>query len=301
MQEILLGLNIWLVIATIFKAITYGATFTASGGVIFCDLFRNQLSKSEAKTIKRFIIIVTWIAILTSFLRILVTNIILSGEFSAVYDLALARMVLESNEGVATGLRLVSLIAILSLSSNKFYDQFESVLLFAAILAATSFSLVGHAGEVSMKYGLGLIPQGLLLLHLIAVAFWVGALWPLRMLTMSNDRFRVAKIMHDFGSIAVIFVSVLIVAGVFLIWLLLGKLDLLWTTEYGQLMLTKLATVSLLLAMAAINKLLITPKLLSQNNKSEMGILRKSINLEIALVGLILFVTASFTTLVGPS
>jgi putative copper export protein len=301
MEEILLDLNIWLVIATIIKAITYGATFTASGGVIFCNLFSNQLSKSEAKTIRRFTIIVTWIAILTSILRILVTNIILSGEFSAAFDLALARMVLESNEGVATGLRLVSLIAILSLSSDKFYDKFESVLLFAATLAATSYSLVGHAGEVSMKYGLGLFPQGLLLLHLIAVAFWVGALWPLRMLTKSNDRFRVAKIMHDFGGIAVIFVSVLIVAGVILIWLLLGKLDLLWTTEYGQLMLIKLATFGLLLLMAAINKLLITPKLLSTNNKSEMEILRNSINLEITLVGLILLVTASFTTLVGPS
>jgi putative copper export protein len=66
-------------------------------------------------------------------------------------------------------------------------------------------------------------------------------------------------------------------------------------------MLIKLATFGLLLAMAAINKLLITPKLLSTNNKSEMEILRNSINLEITLVGLILLVTASFTTLVGPS
>ena len=269
--------------------------------MIFCALFKNQISQNEAKAIRRFILIVAWVAILISIFRIFVTNIILSGELSGVFDLALTRIVLKSSEGIATGLRLASLIMILSLCSNKYYDKFQGVILFAGIVAATSFALVGHAGEVSMKYGFGLIPQGLLLLHLIAVAFWLGALWPLRMLTNSKDILRVAQIMHRFGQIAVIFVFMLIVAGVFLIWLLLGKLDLLWTSVYGQLMLLKFIFVSLLLAMAAINKLLITPNLLSTNNKSEMGILRKSIKFEMVLVCLILFITACFTTLVGPS
>jgi len=301
MQEILLGLDIWLVVATIIKAITYGATLTVAGGVIFSAILKNQISQNEAKAIRRFILIAAWVAILISILRIFVTNIILSGELSGVFDLALTRIVLESSEGIATGLRLASLITILSLCSDKYYDKFQGVILFAGIVAATSFALVGHAGEVPMKYGFGRIPQGLLLLHLIAVAFWVGALWPLRMLTNSNDILRVAQIMHRFGQIAVIFVSMLIVAGVFLIWLLLGKLDLLWTSGYGQLMLLKLTSVSILLAMAAINKLLITPKYLSKINKFEIGVLQKSINLEIVLVCLILFITACFTTLVGPS
>ena len=299
--EILLDLDIWLVIATIIKAITYGTTLTAAGGVIFCVLFRNQTSQNEAKAIRQFILIAAWVAILISISRIFVTNIILREEMSGVFDLVLTRMVLESIEGVATGLRLASLIIMISLFSNKYYDKFLGVILFAAIVAATSFSLVGHAGEVSIKYGFGLIPQGLLLLHLITVAFWVGALWPLRMLTDSNDILRVAQIMHRFGQVAALFVSLLIVVGILLIWILLGKLELLWTSAYGQLMLIKLTSVSILLAMAAINKLLITPKLLSTNNKFELGILRKSINLEITLVGLILFVTACFTTLVGPS
>jgi putative copper export protein len=301
MLELLLDLDIWLVVATIIKAITYGATLTSAGGVIFCVLFRSQISQNEAKAIRLFILIAAWVAILVSILRIFVTNIILSGEMSGVFDLVLTRMVLESSEGFATGLRLASLMIMISLFSNKYYDKFLGAILFAAIVAATSFSLVGHAGEVSIKYGFGLIPQGLLLLHLIAVAFWVGALWPLKMLTESNDILRVAKIMHRFGQIAVLFVPILIVGGILLIWILLGKLELLWTSAYGQLMLIKLATVSLLLAMATINKLLITPKLLSTNNKFEMGILRKSINIEITLLGLILFVTACFTTLVGPS
>lgn len=301
MLELLLDLDIWLVVATIIKAITYGATLTSAGGVIFCVFFRNQISQNEVNDIRRFILIAAWSAVLVSILRIFVTNIILSGEMSGVFDLSLTRMVLESSEGVATGLRLVSLVAIISLSRNRNFDKYQGALLFAGIVAAASFSLVGHAGEVPMKYGFGLIPQGLLLLHLIAVAFWVGALWPLRMLTESDDILRVAQIMHSFGQIAALFVSLLIVVGILLIWILLGKLELLWTSAYGQLMLIKLTSVSLLLAMAAINKLLITPKLLSTNNISEMGILRRSINSEIAIVSLILFITACFTTLVGPS
>lgn len=155
-----------------------------------------QISLNEAKTIRCYILIGAWVALLMTILRIFVTNIILSGEVSEVFDFALTRMEVASNEGLATGLRIVSLITILSLFSNKHDDEFHGFLLFAGILAATSFSLVGHAGEVSMKYGFGLIPQGVLILHLIAVAFWVGALLPLRKITDDFDGFRVAKIMH---------------------------------------------------------------------------------------------------------
>jgi putative copper export protein len=300
MQLVMLDLDIWLVAATIIKAITYGTTLSASGGVIFCFLFRNKISQNEEKSIRRYIKIAVWIAVLMSIVRIFVINIILSGELSGIFDLTLTRMVLESSEGIATGLRVASLLMIQSLCSNKLFYKFYGLTVFVGIVAAASFALVGHAGEVSMKNGYWFIPQGFLLLHLIAVAFWIGSLWPLRLLTESNDGFRVAKIMHHFGQVAVIFVSVLIVAGLFLIWLLLGRINLLWNSVYGQLLMVKFTAAFVLLTMAAINKLLITPKLLLINSKLKMEVLRKYINFEIALVCLILLITASFTTLVGP-
>ena len=293
--------DIWLVVATIMKAVTYGATFSASGGVIFCVLFRDKISQKELESIRGYVLNTSLVAILISILRFFVTNIILSGEFSGIFDLALTRMVLESNEGFATGLRLASLIFILSFCRNKYFDKYQHALLIAAIVATTSFSLVGHAGEVAMKQAFRLIPQGLLFLHLIAVAFWVGSLWPLKILSETNDSFSVAKIMHLFGQKAVMFVSLLIVSGLLLIWLLLGKLNLLWTSVYGQLLLLKLTSVFVLLTIAAINKFRITPKLFSTNSKFEMCLLRKSIIVELVLVGLIFFITSSFTTLVGPS
>ena len=57
--------------------------------------------------------------------------------------------------------------------------------------------------------------------------------------------------------------------------------------------------VALLLALAAMNKLRLTPALLA-GDKTAIAKLRRSIGAEMSLGALILLVTAAFTTVVGP-
>lgn len=72
-----------------------------------------------------------------------------------------------------------------------------------------------------------------------------------------------------------------------------------WESPYGQFVLVKLLLVALLLALAAVNKLRLTP-LLVAGDQSAIGRLRRSIRAEMTFAALILLVTAAFTTVVGP-
>ncbi len=70
-------------------------------------------------------------------------------------------------------------------------------------------------------------------------------------------------------------------------------------SRYGRLVSLKLGLVILLLAFAAFNKLRLTPRLLAAD-ESAVRALRRSIKAEMLIAGLILLVTATFTTITGP-
>jgi putative copper export protein len=72
-----------------------------------------------------------------------------------------------------------------------------------------------------------------------------------------------------------------------------------WSSDYGRLLATKLVAVILLLSIAAMNKLYLTPRLLL-GDAGAAGALRRSIKAEMVLGGLVLLITAAFTTITGP-
>jgi putative copper export protein len=92
---------------------------------------------------------------------------------------------------------------------------------------------------------------------------------------------------------------VLVVAGGLLAWLLIGSLQALWTTDYAMLVVFKLVFVAGLLALAARNKLKLTPRV-QAGDPNALTALRASVRVEIAAVVAILTVTAMVTTLTAP-
>ena len=80
------------------------------------------------------------------------------------------------------------------------------IALAGAFAVAVSFAQVGHAlGDPRAALTV------LLVLHLLAAAFWVGALLPLHRSALSSAG---ADLLHHFGKIAAFGVPVLIVAGI---------------------------------------------------------------------------------------
>jgi putative copper resistance protein D len=79
-------------------------------------------------------------------------------------------------------------------------------------------------------------------------------------------------------------------------WRLVGSLSALLGTAYGLTLLAKIAVVTLLLALAAINKTRLVPALQSGDPKAGPHLAR-SISLEWVCIGVILLATAVFTSI----
>jgi putative copper export protein len=295
--KLLSGIDGWQASAIALKAMTYGASFVASGGVFFLAWLSPRLSNPEQCSIRRVLAVAALAGMILSVSRIVVLNGMLSGEWSGMLDVEMTRAVLASREGPAIALRLAGLGLIGLGCGARISGWLLCIPLSGAVLAATSFSLAGHASELATEAGP--LPLWLICVHLLAVAFWLGALWPLHRLTYSGDVGKIAAVMQRFGRMAAIFVGLLIAAGVLLLWLLLGTPGALWQSAYGQMMIVKFACVVFLLVLAVINKTRFTPRLYNGDRSAIAG-LRRSIAAEIVVAGMILLTTASLTTITGP-
>ena len=284
-------------VAVLAKAMTYASCFVAAGGVFFLRLFQSHLGDSEQAAIRHTCIVAAALCIGLSAMRIAIMNCQLSGEWSDAFDARMTRMVLASAEGLSTEWRVVGLALLLTMRYPRVRNGFLWLPLLGGLMATLSFSVVGHAAALAAASGAA--AQCLISTHLLAVAFWLGALGPLHRLSKQKDLARVAALMLEFGKMASIVVAVLIAAGVLLLWQLLGKPEELWQSVYGHLILAKLAGVALLLSLAGINKLRLTP-LLRTGDTSAIVVLQKTIVAEMVVAGLILLSTAALTTVTGP-
>ena len=283
----------WQAAIIIAKAVTYGASLAAPGGALFLLLFGDRLTQDEQTAIRRVAVIGLVIGAVVSIARIPLTTGMLADGFSGMANETLIGIVLRAGEGSALVLRLVGFgIVAAGLLINRL--RFAGTVTGIAFVCV-SYAMVGHSEAATPR----LVAQGLLILHLLCLTYWIGALYPLRRLTASPDTSRVAAVVVGFSAIALYVVGILIIAGAFLLWILLGTPSAILTSEYGRLVLVKLALVALLLGLAALNKLRLTPQLQNGNAGAAAG-LRRSITLEMILVALILLVTATFTSIVGP-
>lgn len=296
LHALVASLDGWQLLVIATKALTYGTCFVASGGSIFWVIFQAQLRESERLSIRQVTVVSAVSCIALSVLRILLMNVMMCDDWSGALDVDMTGNILSSSEGLATGMRVAGLMLVVVLPQAKMRTGFLIFPLLGAALATLSFGMVGHG--VALAANSGPLPQWLVCVHLLAVAFWLGALWPLHRATYSTDPAMVAAVMLRFGKVAVIVVAVLVGAGSSLMWQLLGGPEALWQTTYGNLMLGKLAGVACLIGLAAINKLLLTPRI-QMGEASAILALRRSIRTELLVAGLILLATAVLTTSAG--
>jgi copper transport protein len=152
-----------------------------------------------------------------------------------------------------------------------------------AMVALAGFALSGHAVTAPPQA----VATPALLAHIAIAAFWIGSLLPLR----RAARDEVVR----FSSLAVWLVPILLLAGLTLAWLQVPRLDALIETDYGILLLVKVALVAALLAIAGYNRAVLMPRL-----PGTMPRLRTSITVELSLAMGILMATAALTHLVPP-
>ena len=163
--------------------------------------------------------------------------------------------------------------------------------LVGTLLIAASYTLVGHSlGDPRW------VLASLLTVHLLAAAFWVGALAPLHRAAANSAS---ATLLHRFGLIASGTVALLVIAGLTFAWLMIESFTGLVTTAYGLTLLAKVAVVSGLMGLAALNKLKFVPALASEHPGATLH-LRRSIRIEMIAVAVILIMTATLTSVTTP-
>jgi putative copper resistance protein D len=287
-----MGVGGWDVCAVAVKALLYASTLGAAGGVFYLVYCRSLLERDDRLAVARLTVLLIAFALAASVLRIAVTAASMSGEAAGALDAGLLEMVWQGGEGRAAGIRAAGLLFAASALSS--HGRRGALGCAGAAAAATSFAWVGHTHAA----GSAAAPL-LIALHLVAAAFWVGALAPLFIYARQHAPIQVALVAARFSRVAVVPVSVLVAAGACVLALLLEHPAALWSSDYGRTACLKLLLVATMLACAAVNKRLLTPRL-ARNDPYAVRLLRVSITAEMVLAFLILIVTAALTTLYGP-
>lgn len=178
-------------------------------------------------------------------------------------------VVAETQFGEILALRGVllaaSIITCLVVHPAKPRDVIVSVLAGAAV---ASFAWTGH-GSIGTGSGAQL-HLGADVIHLLAAALWLGALVPLGVLLLRShhadsmaNQHRIARGLARFSTIGPTVIALLILTGLLNSWYLIG-LDhwaALFDTAYGVSLLVKLGLFGGMLALAAINRFELTPRL----------------------------------------
>ena len=287
-----MSLSPWDAAAIVVKTLAYAGTLGAAGAVFFFFYEGALIADAQRRTVQRLVWSLSVLAVAAGGAQLLVTAGSMSGAAAGMWDGSLIRMVLQAGPGRAHLIRASGLVlaAIGVLPQRPAWWALPG-----AVLAATSFAWTGHAHALTPN----VLPVLLLGVHLLGVAFWLGALAPLEAVARAGDLSCTAAAAARFSAAAVVIVAVLIAAAATLLWLLLGGFGEIWGSTYGRWITLKLAFVAGLLGVAAYNRLRLTPRLHAGDAGAARS-LRAAIRLEMLLAVLALAATATLTTVAGP-
>ncbi len=147
-----------------------------------------------------------------------------------------------------------------------------------------ALALSGHASNAAPRA----VSRPAVFLHGISVAFWVGSLLPLlASLRAPQPNASLAR----FSRAIPVPLALIALSGLWLACVQLGRVDALWTTDYGLVLSGKLIAVAVLLGLAAANRYLLVPRYAARGADAARP-LRRSIVFEFAVVLAILGLVA---------
>lgn len=221
------------------------------------------------------------------------TGAAFGGGIAGAFDPDIANIIWETNVGDTTRAHLLGFTLTLAGLWVAVWGGRRlgyALVIAGAVSLLFAFTQTGHLHNDSRG-------AALLVIHLSGISLWLGSLYPLWRVSNDHQIDRLQASMQRFGQTAVAFVGALVICGGLMILLLVQPLSGLVNSAYGWLLLAKLALVSLLLALGAINKFYLVPRLARAGYTRR---LRLSIVTEMT-VGLAILVTTAFlTTVVGP-
>ena len=224
----------------------------------------------------------TWILLLT-------TSLAGEGLEEAVTSGALRDVLGLTQFGWVSQIRLgLTIVLSVCLAVDR-SALWRRLALAAAVSMVVSIAWTGHAASTPSAPGYAHLASDAL--HLAAAAAWVGGLVPLVLLLRALGCHRHRALLEldavrRFSTLAIVSVATLILSGFVNAWILVGSFRGLVVTEYGQLLMLKLAAFAVMLILAAYNRLVLTPRLASLSDAARQDALHglsRNTSIEIVL------------------
>ena len=167
------------------------------------------------------------------------------------------------------------------------------MILMLAGLVLLTFSLQGHGAASGSTLSVVVI-----WLHLTGTAIWLGGL-PLLLLALRHTGVPAAAIVPHFSNAALLSVALIAATGFYNAFVYVGTLEALTSTIYGRALIAKTLIFALLLALGAVNLLVLSPRLKKTGSTARNGLTR-TVPAEIVL-GAILLLAVGVLAGVAPA
>jgi copper resistance protein D len=298
------------------RAVHFAATLTAAGAPLFNVFIAQPALRPAASpklrvTVGRRLTSIAWIGLVLTLLSgaawfVLVAQSISDQPLAAILSdgSILQAVLLDTDFGRDWLLRLllIALLAGLLAADLRARQDGGGFLKFATVVVAAGLAgTLAWAGHGIGGAGLpGSVHLAVDFVHLIAAAAWVGGLLPLAFMLAAADRASSVAVARRaslrFSAYGIVAVGALILTGAINTGYLAGSIQALTATDYGHLLLVKIALFLVMLALATVNRLWFTPALGAAPGekpaRQALWQLRRNVVIEIATGAIILAVVA---------
>ncbi|GAA3795621.1 hypothetical protein GCM10022403_031950 [Streptomyces coacervatus] len=245
------------------RYVSYAGFIVMVGGAAF--VLACWQRGSGVRPLQRFVVS-GWLALTSATLLLLLLrgSYTSSGKVGDIFDLSLLGQVLQTKSGAALVSRLLLLaaaalfIAVLFGAYDKREDEEKRDLTFGLAIGggvvaaglAASWAMAEHA-STGLQPGIAMPVD---VVHLLAVAGWLGGLCALLVALYRSDTPIEAAAVRRFSRVAFGSVLALVATGIYQSWRQLGSWSAFTDTTYGQLLLVKIGLVALLIGIAWISR-----------------------------------------------
>ncbi len=306
------------------RLVHFAATMSVMGAVFFTALvavpaFRDaKLQGAGVARVHAQLAAIGWIALAVTLLSGAAWLLFQAAQIAdlppiqALREGAAWTILTDTDFGHAWTIRL-TLACVLALSLPRLADTGAALawprLTLCLVASATLVATLAWAGHAAAGAGVqGSVHLAADILHLVSAAAWVGALLPLALLlrTAAADAglssLAVARgAVLRFSTLGIASVATLVGSGLINTWVLAGSIAALTETDYGRLLLTKVALFMVMLLFAAINRVRLTPRLASSAGsdavRDALGQIRRNTLIEAIIGAIVILIVSQLCTL----
>jgi putative copper resistance protein D len=221
----------------------------------------------------------------------------------------LAAVTQDTRFGRLWVVRLTLIVAILVIQAAAKPSRGRDVALLL-LTAATAASLVGVGHGMAGSGRLAAIHMMADMVHLLCAATWIGGLFFLGLAVHQTVRRQAGthadtpaeldalrRVLRRFSHIGYGAVALLVGSGAINALILVPQPDKLIGTDYGRVLLVKIALALLMVAVAVVNRVLLTPPVMTSRSPAGVETLRRSIVVEQGIGFLVLGTVALLGTI----